>query len=107
MLKPALRMCRCIIFSDCIKPTPETFGKLLASLKKHTKPVRPADLGIIGQEHFFARMEAAGGDPKTFKYIRRFGETDGVPRVIEFAFGIHRDGLTAGEMDRTENLSRA
>ena len=41
-------------------------------------------------------MEAAGGDPKTFKYIRRIGETDGVPRVIECAFGIHRDGLTAG-----------
>jgi len=41
-------------------------------------------------------MEAAGGDPKTFTYNRRAGEADGVPRVTEFAFGIHRDGLTAG-----------
>ena len=100
-------MSRCIIFLDCIKPTPRTFEKLLASLKKHTKPVRPADLGIIGQEHFYARMEAAGGDPKTFTYTRRIGETDGLPRVIEFAFGIHRDGLTAPGVDQAEDLSRA
>ena len=33
---------------------------------------------------------------KTFTYNRSFGETAGVPRVTEFAFGIHRDGLTAG-----------
>jgi hypothetical protein len=39
-------------------------------------------------------MEAAGGDPKTFTYNRSFGETGGVPRVVEFAFGIHREGLT-------------
>jgi hypothetical protein len=40
-------------------------------------------------------MEAAGGDPKTFTYNRRFGEDGyGLPRVIEFAFGIHREGLT-------------
>jgi hypothetical protein len=41
-------------------------------------------------------MGAAGGDPKTFTYNRSFGETNGVPRVIEFVFSIHRDGLTAG-----------
>ena len=41
-------------------------------------------------------MEAAGGDFKTFTYNRSLGETNGVPRVVEFAFGIHRDGLNAG-----------
>ncbi len=41
-------------------------------------------------------MEAAGGDPKTFTYNRSDGETNGVLRVVEFAFGIHRDGLAAG-----------
>ena len=79
------------------KANTQNIRKLLASLKKHTKPVRPADLGIIGQEHFFARMKTAGGDPKTFSYNRRIGETDGVPRVIEFAFGIHRAGLTTDD----------
>jgi DNA topoisomerase VI subunit B len=70
-------------------------AKLLASVQKHTKPVKPVELGIIGKDHLFQRMEAAGGDPKTFTYKRQPGETNGVPRVIEFAFGIHRDGLTA------------
>jgi Histidine kinase-, DNA gyrase B-, and HSP90-like ATPase len=79
------------------KANTKNIRKLLASLKRHTKPVRPADLGIIGQEHFYARMEAAGGDPKTFKYNRRFGVKDGLPRVVETAFGIHASGLTAGD----------
>ena len=37
----------------------------------------------------------AGGDPKTFTYNRTSGDTSGLPRVIEFAFGIHRGGLEA------------
>jgi len=77
------------------KANTKNIQKLLASLKKHTKPVRPAALGIIGREHFYARMEAAGGDPKTFQYIPRPGVTNGLPRVVEFAFCIHRAGLTA------------
>jgi hypothetical protein len=72
-------------------------AKLLAALQRHSKPVKPAQLGIIGKVHFYRMMEAAGGDPKTFTYNRSFGETNGVPRVIEFAFSIHRDGLTASQ----------
>jgi hypothetical protein len=78
------------------KANTKNMAKLLAVLKKHSKPVRPAELGVIGKDHFYRLMEAAGGDPATFTYNRSFGETDGVPRVIEFAFGVHRDGLTAG-----------
>jgi Histidine kinase-, DNA gyrase B-, and HSP90-like ATPase len=70
--------------------------RLLTSLKKNTRPVPPAELGIIGKEHFYRLMETAGGDPKTFTYNRTLGETGGVPRLMEFAFGIHREGLTAG-----------
>jgi DNA topoisomerase VI subunit B len=71
-------------------------AKLLAAIKKHTTTVKALDLGVIGKEHFYRLMEAAGGDPKTFTYNRKIGETNGLPRVTEFAFGIHRDGLTAG-----------
>jgi hypothetical protein len=78
------------------KANRDNIAKLLAALQRHSKPVRPAQLGVIGKEHVYRMMEAAGGDPKTFTYNRSFGETNGVPRVIEFAFGIHRDGLTAG-----------
>jgi DNA topoisomerase VI subunit B len=78
------------------KANDHNIARLLDALKKHTKPVPPAALGVIGKEHLFSMMEAAGGDPETFKYQRRCGETGGVPRVIEFAFAVHRDGLVAG-----------
>jgi DNA topoisomerase VI subunit B len=75
------------------KANTENIAALLAALKRHTKPVHAADLGIIGREHFRRLMEAAGADPATFTYNRTLGETGGLPRVIEFAFGIHRAGL--------------
>jgi DNA topoisomerase VI subunit B len=76
------------------KANTANIAKLLASLKAHTKPVKPADLGVIGKEHAYRLMEAAGGDAKTFTYARRLGETGGLPRVTEFAFGIHHEGLS-------------
>jgi DNA topoisomerase VI subunit B len=69
--------------------------KLLAALKRHTKPVKTAALGVIGKDHLFRMMEAAGGEPKTFTYGVDQFETDGVPHVVEFAFGIKKVGLTA------------
>jgi DNA topoisomerase VI subunit B len=87
------------------KANTSNIAKLLAALKTHTKPVKPAALGVIGKEHLFAMMEASGGDPKTFTYSRTFGETDGIPRVIEFAFGIHRDGLSAASGPKRKIIS--
>jgi DNA topoisomerase VI subunit B len=78
------------------KANGDNITKLLAALQRHSRPVKPVHLGVIGKAHFYGMMEAAGGDPSTFTYNRSFAETDGVPRVIEFAFGVHRDGLTAG-----------
>src|SRR5260370_14820792 len=78
------------------KANGDNIAKLLAALQKYAKSIPPARLGIIGKAHLYRMMVAAGGDPKTFTYNRSFGETNGVPRIIEFAFGIHRDGLTAG-----------
>ena len=74
----------------------DNIKKLLASLKRHSKPVRPVELGLIGKEHLFHMMEAAGGDPLTFTYEKRLGDDNGLPRVVEFAFGIHKRGLHAG-----------
>jgi DNA topoisomerase VI subunit B len=78
------------------KANGDNIARLLAALQRHSKPVRPAQLGAIGKEHLYRVMEAAGGDAKTFTYNRSLGETNGVPRVVEFAFGIHRDGLNVG-----------
>ena len=67
--------------------------KLLAAMRKHTKPVAPKHLGIIGAEHFKQRFLAAGGNADTFKYQLRKGIERDIPYVIEFAFGLHQSGL--------------
>jgi hypothetical protein len=72
-------------------------AKLLASMRNHTKPVAPQLLGIIGADHFKERFIAAGGNADTFKYQQRKGTTaEGIPYIVEFAFGLHQSGLTQG-----------
>ena len=68
-------------------------AKLLAAMRKYTKPVAPKHLGIIGAEHFKQRFLAAGGNIDTFKYQLRKGIERDIPYVIEFAFGLHQSGL--------------
>jgi hypothetical protein len=70
-------------------------AKLLASMQKHTKPVAPKHLGVIGVDHLKQRFLAAGGNAETFKYQQRRSTTEqGIPYVVEFAFGLHQSGLT-------------
>jgi DNA topoisomerase VI subunit B len=72
-------------------------AKLLASMRKHTKPVAAKHLGIIGADHLKECFLAAGGNADTFKYQQRKGVTDeGIPYIVEFAFGLHQSGLTQG-----------
>jgi DNA topoisomerase VI subunit B len=69
-------------------------AKLLAAMRKHSKPVNPKHLGIIGAEHLKQRFLAAGGNAETFKYEQRKGFTsEGIPYVVEFAFGLHQSAL--------------
>jgi DNA topoisomerase VI subunit B len=73
-------------------------AKLLAAMKRHSKPVPPRLIGVIGAAHLKQRFLLAGGAEKTFKYAPRQGVTeDGVPYVVEVAFGLHQSGLERGE----------
>jgi DNA topoisomerase VI subunit B len=68
---------------------------LLASMRRHSKPVAAKHLGVIGEEHFKQRFLAVGGNAETFKYQKRMGMTDeAIPYIVEFAFGLHQHGLT-------------
>jgi DNA topoisomerase VI subunit B len=70
-------------------------ANLLTSMCKYSKPVAPKHLGVIGSEHFNQRFLLAGGSADTFKYQQRKGMTDdGIPYIVEFAFGLHQHGLT-------------
>jgi len=70
-------------------------AKLLASMRRHSKPVAPKHLGVIGADHLKRRFLAAGGNAETFTYQPRKGiDDDGIPYIVEFAFGLHQSGLT-------------
>jgi hypothetical protein len=51
----------------------ERMKKLLGLVQKHTRPVRPELLGVIGEEHFRRLTVAGGGEEQSFKYPRFFG----------------------------------
>jgi DNA topoisomerase VI subunit B len=70
-------------------------AKLLAAMRRYSKPVAPKHLGVIGVEHQRERFLAAGGNIDTFKYQCRKGTTsEGIPYIVEFAFGLHQSGLS-------------
>jgi hypothetical protein len=56
-------------------------------MKHHTRPVKPRDLGIVGEAHLRTRMTAAGADDETFRYFKQFVTDGALPHVIECAFG--------------------
>ena len=82
---------------------PEFFGgdevntaaiaKLLKAMQRQSKPVKSQDLGVIGKDHLSDRFKSAGADPRTFRYKRNFGDVDGIPDVIEAAFGWCPNGV--------------
>ena len=61
--------------------------RLRLVLQTHSKPVKPKDLGLIGKDHLLACFTKAKVEPETFKYQKTLGETDGLPWVVETAFG--------------------
>jgi hypothetical protein len=72
-------------------------AKLLAAMRRYSKPVAAKHLGVISADHFKQRFLAAGGNIETFKYQCRKGITSNcIPYVVEFAFGLHQSGLTQG-----------
>lgn len=81
----------------------DVLERLLSAMKKHTKPVQPAQLGIIGREHIAQRFEAEGCEMESFEYKKILGDDDGVPTVIEAAFawkGSRPQGLATKDQRR-------
>ncbi len=68
-------------------------GQLLNAMKRHSAPVPPKHLGVIGREHLKARFLAAGGAEETFKYERQTGVSLDLPYIVECAFGLRQSGL--------------
>ena len=62
--------------------------ELSAAMRDHTKPVKPAALGVIGKQHLEHRFKDAGCDMESFQYrkVARFDDF-GLPYVLEVVFG--------------------
>ena len=65
----------------------DAIARLLEAMKVNSRPVKPRLLGSIGRDHFKMRFAAAGCEMESFDYRRVMDTTDGVPWVVETAFG--------------------
>ena len=72
-------------------------AKLLEAMRRHSKPVNPDRLGVIGAGHLRERFLAAGGNGETFKYqLRKGTSADAIPYIVEVGFGLHQAALASG-----------
>lgn len=76
------------IGGDLDKPR---IAKLLASMQRHTRPVKSKSLGVIGEDHMRTRLLQMGIVPESFRYAK-FVAKDGLPTVMEAAFGWKGEG---------------
>jgi hypothetical protein len=65
---------------------PLAAARLLTAMRARSNPVKPRDLGLIGESHVRERMLDNGCDPDSIQYRKREIEL-GVPYLIEMAFG--------------------
>ena len=82
------------LFGPDGSPDRRAIEQLLASLKKHSKAVKPQALGVIGKTHLLTCLSGAGAHPDSVKYKHVLGvDDDGLPCVLETAFGYCPNGI--------------
>jgi DNA topoisomerase VI subunit B len=64
----------------------DKLSALLNAMKTHTRPIKPAALGVIGRAHLEERFRLLDCEMETFNYRKVDGEKDGLPWVVETAF---------------------
>jgi hypothetical protein len=68
-------------------PHRDPINNLLSACQKHSRPVPPKLLGLIGREHLLACFRSAGVAEESFRHKKAVGEISGLPWVVETAFG--------------------
>ena len=75
----------------------EVLGQLLEEMQGSSKAVKPEALGILGRDHFRARLTAPEDTDNTFRYHRAKGfDARGLPFVVEVGFAMTEDVLLRG-----------
>jgi DNA topoisomerase VI subunit B len=70
--------------------SPEATARLLDAMRNHTRQVAPQHMGVIGEPHFRKTLLALGVSHNSFEYKKRMGIENGLPFVVEAAFGSKR-----------------
>ncbi|MEO2034705.1 MAG: hypothetical protein ABGZ35_21715 [Planctomycetaceae bacterium] len=65
----------------------EKIHRLLTAMKRHSKIVKPSGLGIIGQDHFRNVLLRLGCVAESITYQKKLNDENGIPYVLESAFG--------------------
>jgi DNA topoisomerase VI subunit B len=76
------------LFGSNGEPKRAETESLLAALRQHSRPVKAADLGLIGRNHLLGLFVKNGASEQTFSYQKVLGmDRDYMPWVVETAFG--------------------
>lgn len=78
----------CVVNDDI---DPKFVAELLARMTAATNAPKPSALGILGKDHLNAWMVRNGVSEESIRYKRSLGVEQGMPYVIELAFGISND----------------
>ena len=79
---------------DLVESDDINIGKLrglLSAMQAASRPVKPELLGVLGEAHAAATLVRHGAAPDSVQYRRSTGEADGLPYVLEVAFGVKLD----------------
>ena len=69
-------------------------GGLLTAMQAESRLVKPDALGVLGEAHLSTWLERdAGVEPESVRYKKVDGLADGLPYVLEVAFGVYRGDL--------------
>jgi DNA topoisomerase-6 subunit B len=70
----------------------EAIQELWAAMQAEARPVRPEALGILGQDHLTHQLTAyLHASPPSIRYKKVEGVANGLPFVLECAFGVYTD----------------
>lgn len=80
---------------------------LLAAMQAEARPVKPDALGLLGQDHCAVQLQRYGAALDSIEYRRAQGEADGLPYVLEVAFGVKQEGSSSRTLRVGINFSPA
>jgi hypothetical protein len=70
----------------------DSLQELLAAMQKWARPVQPTKLGLIGKPHLTATLvNLYGVNVYSVRYQKAVLEVEGLPYVLEVAFGYHEE----------------